>query len=180
LPNVGAALGEQHPPVFSLEGPVSGGGDWHQKMALELERLLPNCIVAISQRYFGEHPLMNRLLKGGVEYPSRLEWKRVYFELAAWGPQGGCIIFWFCCERKSENERYTGLKPYAMEAFGTLGRWAVYKKCHPRTRVVFGAEPEFPGRLQIHQELKMDLGPKVCLYDSLHKTVRAAVRVAAR
>lgn len=165
-----------NPPVFFLAGPVQGGGDWQQEMCFEIKRQLGerDFLAAVPCRYGQSHYLRNFKASGKIDvYEHQLDWERHYLHLTG---THGCIIFWLPEESKM-CPRNDGL-PYATDTRGELGEWRGQLMHNHFLRVVIGGEKGFPGLDVIVRNFKAAIHPDFPIYESIRKTVSAAIAKA--
>lgn len=164
-------------PLFFLAGPILGADDWQHRMTLLLDAAVPDCIIANPSPYTPDHPLYaNRLNGNEIELLDRTLWERHYLEHAGITWARGCIIFWLATE-SNRSPRVDG-KPYAMDTRGELGEWRGRAMGNKMVRQVIGADPEFPGLLNITVNTRYALGEHFPFYTTMEETVAAAVAVA--
>lgn len=166
-------------PLYFLAGPILGGDDWHQEMTASLlrhltYRVLPReCIVVNPSRYTPDHPHYQYRMDGPEKFANQTTWERYYLREAALNWPSGCIIFWLACESKTKP-RNDGL-PYAMDTRGELGEWRAHLMHNPRTRLIVGAEPGFPGLRTIQRNFEDAIGSHFKIYDSMDEVAKRAI-----
>jgi hypothetical protein len=162
-------------PVFFLAGPIKGGSDWQKDCVSMIMQHFPDlhfCAV-IPCRYKQNHPLVPFKISGEEDrFQRQTYWERHYLKVAS---ERGCIIFWLPCESRTEPR--TDGQPYAMDTRGEIGEWRGHL-IHGKPRVVFGAEPGFPGLGEIMTNFQDSLGDKVEFFPTLVETVGAAINRA--
>lgn len=164
-------------PLFFLAGPILGADDWQHQMALLLDAAMPGCIIVNPSPYTLDHPLYASRLDGSeIRFPNRTLWERYYLEQAGIIWVRGCIIFWLANE-SGTNPRIDG-KPYAMDTRGELGEWRARAMGDKNVRQVIGADPTFPGLLNITMNTRYALGENFPFYVTMEETVAAAVAIA--
>jgi len=166
-------------PLFFLAGPVLGGGNWQEKCCLEIAKRIPEFFAVIPCRWSPADKLFCHRVREAERNTlvRQTDWERHYLAMAnsLSIDHQGCIIFWLPVESK-DHPRIDG-QPYARDTYGELGRWgreAAFKK----TRIVVGAEADFPGLSQIRRNLELDFknGVEFQIYPTLEKTVEQAVQ----
>ncbi len=163
-------------PLLYLGGPILGAPDWQYEACQMIERRVPDCFVATPRRYGPQSVLWPSRAQGISDYFVRqVLWERYFMRLAGDGTRLGCLIFWLCCE--DPRRPRTDGNPYAMDTRGELGEWRATMKYCPRTRLVIGAEENFPGLDQIRANFNDMLGYEFPIHSSLHETVEQALRI---
>jgi hypothetical protein len=159
-------------PLFFLAGPVRGGGDWQNRAVELISKRKDDCYIVNPWRYPEEHWTHSLATEGGDNhFHSQTMWERHYLEIAS---RLGCILFWLGCE-DIRNPRSKEDGPYARETYGEIGRWSVRLANDHNLRVVFGADPNFPGLKQIKANIVADTDGS---YSRFPTTLKATVRMA--
>lgn len=160
--------------LFFLAGPVRGGGDWQYRMCLELDALMPNCIIAVPQRYDESHPLQEfRIPKSeDPDFPRQLAWEAYYLNAAS---RSGGIIFWYGCESKTDP--HPGPDYYSQQTRDETGEWRTHKQYRPNdVRLFMGAEEEYRGLDELKWNCARQLGTKFPIYSTMRDVATAATR----
>lgn len=166
-------------PLYFLAGPILGGGDWHRRMTELLLRNLEHrsdprdCIIVNPSRYEPTHPHYQYRMKGPDEFPTQTLWERYYLREAALNWPSGCLIIFLACESKTEP-RKDGL-PYAMDTRGEVGEWRAHLMHNPKTRLIIGAEPEFPGLRTIRRNFENAVGDHFKILGSMEEVAERAM-----
>ena len=168
-------------PVFYLAGPIRGADDWQADVAGILDFIHEGqCIIVNPSRYEETHPLYAGRLRGDENHFERqTDWEDFYMRLAATSSRG-CLIFWLPAESK-QNPRPKAAGAYARDTLGEIGEWRGRLMGNedelPRHRIVFGAEPDFPGLSQIKRNFEIKLKERpVTFHDSVASTLVAAIQ----
>ncbi|QQS22747.1 hypothetical protein IPM19_03915 [bacterium] len=192
-----SSLKRINPRVYFLAGPIMGGDDWQAKACKMLGEKDPGCVIINPCRYGVDHELYPYALqttdnlKSEEIFPNQTKWERYYMLQAA---SKGCLIFWLPEESKTDP-RPPEKGPYARDTYGEIGEWR-YRLSQKReaerpwvpeheVKVVFGAEPNFPGLSIINKNLQYCHGiepnserEQVPIYTTLEETVEMAVMMA--
>jgi hypothetical protein len=177
VPKFSIDYGDYEPgsPIFFLAGPVRGGADWQQEMALLLGEAVPTCIVAIPCRWGEDHPMSAYFLRGNrVRFPRQLNWERLYLREAGIGFAPGCVVFWL--KEESTEDPHPGPEPYSMDTRGEVAEWRMRMRFQ-NARVVIGAEDGYFGLSQIQRNYSLELGYEFPIYRTLQETADAAIRM---
>lgn len=166
---------EEGKPVYFLAGPVRGGGNWQRDAFERISKEDPHSYVVCPWRYTDDDPIRMYELKGSERvFESQTAWERYYLELAG---RTGCVLFWLPVQDLT-NPRAADAGPYGQETYGELGEWRARKYFDPATRLVIGADEQFPGLGPIRRNYEAMIGKDFIFYSSLEETVRAAIIAA--
>lgn len=180
VPDVGLTY-----PLFFLAGPVGGGDDWHLEATNFLQKKVNEFFVAIPQKYTGDHPLfINRVGCENIElFPHQFMWKNYYFQLAAGignastqPPAYSCLVIWLPAE--SETALRPDAPPYVTYPWREVGTAIGWLKFNKKLRIVFGADPSFPGLGSIRRSFEAVMDDEFPIWESLETTMKAAVHMA--
>ncbi len=189
LPKNGTFIGHDET-LFFLAGPIKGGGDWQWKCCLILNELVTKLggkpLIAVPCRWGDSHPAWMFRSEHDLLYPfgpflRQLTWERHCMDLAS---KSGCLIFWLPEESRS-RPRDDG-QPYARDTYGEIGEWRgrmmgrIGNVGGQNLKVVWGAEPGFPGLDVIERNFELALNFNFPRYSTLEATVEAAIAIATK
>ncbi len=171
LPKTSCHLDFSYGPGFFLAGPVKGGDDWQYACCQEIRKHIANFYAVIPCPYPKDHPLQKFRMEGNDNlFDRQLNWERHYLDEIG---RYGCILFWLPCESKIKPRGDGG--PYASDTRGELGEWRGRLMHNRNLRVVIGAESAFPGLDVIHRNFNLATRAFFPIYETMEKTVAAAV-----
>jgi len=177
-----AVIPTTEPVVFSA-GPIRNSRIWqNDAMRFGIERDA-DVFFASPLRDTGDfdHDLSSYLapFTGQQNFPRQRAWEQYYLDQAGLNREDddGCVFFWL--EKPLPRAEWTfPEKQYAQITMYELGQWVIRKQIDPRTRLVIGADKDFPELSTLLFDIETTLGENFIVHGTLQGTVNAAIDIA--
>jgi hypothetical protein len=173
------------PVVFSA-GPIRNAPVW-QNDAMRIAVARDEDIFFASPLRDGEDGFAADLIPyfapfvGEANFPRQRAWEQYYLNQAGMyqkeAKNTGCVFF-YLEEPLLRAEWKWPEKSYAQITMYEMGQWVRTKHLIPETRLVIGANANFPELSTLVFDIKEELGADFLVYGSLEATVNAAIDVA--